>query len=176
MYEFLANLFSLRPISKIHFRQLLDLTQGVDILGHGSKYLSLVEKWRDFLKISSWLDIFNEHFKQFFKYGRDFTIQAMNSSSFSRGYIDNTAMITLVEGQNEIAFASQRRQILLQELVVYQSLSHTVQSCVRMVIKMEKSQLKFVKYVNGSSLAIGIFTVIMSQKTSVNIEGAYFYA
>ena len=117
----------------------------------------------------------NEHFKPFLKYGRDFTIQAMNSSAFAWGYIDNTAMITLVEGQNEIAFASQRRQILLQELVVYQSLPHIVRSCVRMVIKMEKNQLNYVKYVEGSSLGIGIFTVTLSQKTSVNIKGAYFY-
>ena len=56
MQEFLANFFSLRPRSEIHFRQLLGLTQGFDILGHGSKYLPLVEKWRDFTKISSWLD------------------------------------------------------------------------------------------------------------------------
>ena len=56
MYEFLANFLSLRPRSKIHYRQLLDPTQGFDILGHSSKYLPIDEKWRDIEKISAWHD------------------------------------------------------------------------------------------------------------------------
>ena len=108
------------------------------------------------------------------KYGKDFTIEAMNSTAYAWDPEDS-AMVTLVEGLNEIALAGQRRQILLQQLVVYQNLPHVLRNCVRMVSRMEQSQLHFINYLEGSGLAIGAFTVTTSQNVFENIESTNLY-
>ena len=50
------------------------------------------------------------------KYGRDFTIQALNSNAYPSEPENNSTMITLAEGPNDNVLVSHRRKILLQPL------------------------------------------------------------
>ena len=47
--------------------------------------------------------------EEILKYGRDLTIQAMYSTGYPWEPESNSTMITLAEGQNEIAFANHGR-------------------------------------------------------------------
>ena len=79
-------------------------------------------------------------------------------------------MINLREGHNEYDILGQRREILLQQLVVHQFQPHLFRTCISMKFGIEDSRLTFRHTVDGTGYTMGLFTVTLSQNS--NITGA----